>query len=155
MEWVNHSENKLEVKRGFQTEVLLFTMDLKKAKTVKQRDQDIVYGYIKLIQSLFIDVSDNPYYIINQLIQNIILLYSRVFILLFQNWEYFWEIVQFDRFVLFDRFIFCTYELFDRCQTDLCCLTDVKQIYAVWHLWNSQNLSNSHNLSKVLSILKK
>ena len=55
-------------------------MDLKTVKRIGQKDKDIVYGYIKLIQSLFSDIKDNPYYIINQLVQDICLLYFHVFI---------------------------------------------------------------------------
>ena len=45
----------------------------RKLKRVKQTDKDIVYGYIKGMQSLFSE--DNPYYTIVQLIQDLCLLY--------------------------------------------------------------------------------
>ena len=46
---------------------------------VTQREKDIVYGYIKQIQSIF-PFEDNPYYTIVQLIQDLCLLYYRVLI---------------------------------------------------------------------------
>ena len=55
-------------------------MDLKSVKRIRQRDKDIVHGYIKIIQSLFVDMKDNPYYIINQWVQDICLLYFHAFI---------------------------------------------------------------------------
>ena len=55
-------------------------MDLRKVKKIRQRDKDIVYGYIKIAQLLFRDAPDNPYYIINQLIQDLCLLYFHLFI---------------------------------------------------------------------------
>ena len=45
-----------------------------KVKACSQRDKDIVYGYIKIIQSI-LPHEQNSYFIIVQLIQNLILLY--------------------------------------------------------------------------------
>ena len=53
--------------------------DLKQVKRISQREKDIVYGYIKQIQSIF-PYNINPYYIIVQLIQDLCLLYYRVLI---------------------------------------------------------------------------
>ena len=45
-----------------------------KIKSCNQRDKDIVYGYIKRVQTI-LPHEQNPYFIIVQLIQNLILLY--------------------------------------------------------------------------------
>ena len=49
------------------------TIDFKRVKRSSQRDKDVVYGYMKRIQSIFPE--DNPYFIIHQLIQDICLSY--------------------------------------------------------------------------------
>ena len=47
--------------------------DLKQVKQVCQKDKKIVYGYIKMVQAM-LPSEENPYYIIVQLIQDLILL---------------------------------------------------------------------------------
>ena len=47
--------------------------EFKKVKLIRKKDKDIVYGYIKRMQLMFPD--DNPFFIIVQLIQDIVLLY--------------------------------------------------------------------------------
>lgn len=43
---------------------------------IGQKDKDIVFGYIRrLKEELFSDMKDNPYYNIQQFLQNICLLY--------------------------------------------------------------------------------
>ena len=45
-------------------------------KQIRQRDKDIVYGYMKHIQSsLFSHFEENPYFTLIQLIQDLCLLY--------------------------------------------------------------------------------
>ena len=51
-------------------------IQLKQIKKISQRDKDIVYGYIKMIQSIFPE--DIPYFTIVQLIQDLCLLYFSV-----------------------------------------------------------------------------
>ena len=48
-------------------------INFNRTKRIGQRDKDIVYGYMKGIQSILPD--DNPYFIIVQLIQDLCLLY--------------------------------------------------------------------------------
>ena len=48
--------------------------DFQKVKNRNQRDKDIVYGYIKTVQST-LSHQQNPIFIIVRLIQNLILLY--------------------------------------------------------------------------------
>ena len=48
-------------------------IDFKKVAKIRQKDKDIVAGYIKEIQCLF--PTDNPYYIIATLIKHLCLLY--------------------------------------------------------------------------------
>ena len=65
---------------SYQNEVRGLTMaeaDFKQVKSISQREKDIVYGYLKQIQSLLPSES-NSYYTIVQLIQDLILLYSRI-----------------------------------------------------------------------------
>ena len=50
------------------------TFDYKLIKRTSQRDKDIVYGFMKQMQSMFTEI-DNPYYTIVQLIQDLCLLY--------------------------------------------------------------------------------
>ena len=52
--------------------------DLRLVKTIGQREKDTVYGYIKPIQAMF--PLDNPYFTIDQLIQDLCLLYYRTVI---------------------------------------------------------------------------
>ena len=52
--------------------------ELKVVKTIGQKEKDIVYGYIKPIQAMF--PPDNPYFTIDQLIQDLCLLYYRTVI---------------------------------------------------------------------------
>ena len=49
-------------------------IEFQKVKACNQRDKDIVYGYIKMVQSI-LPHEQNSYFIIVQLIQNLILLY--------------------------------------------------------------------------------
>ena len=54
--------------------------DLRKIKRIPQRQRDIVYGYIKEIQStIFPNSNNNPYFNINQLIKDLCLLYLHEF----------------------------------------------------------------------------
>ena len=48
--------------------------EFQRVKYCEQKDKDIVYGYIKTVQSIF-PHTENPYFIIDLLIQNMILLY--------------------------------------------------------------------------------
>ena len=61
--------------------IMLLTnrFDLKKVQKISQREKDIVYGYIKQIQTIF-PWKENSYYIIAQLIQDLCLLYFHTFI---------------------------------------------------------------------------
>ena len=52
--------------------------DLKRVKNINQRNKDIVYGYMKIIQSMFPE--DNSYFTIHQLIQDLCLLYFTILI---------------------------------------------------------------------------
>ena len=54
-------------------------LDLKKAKKVPQTQKDIVYGYIRNLQSIF-PFEQKPYFTIVQLIQDLILLYFHALI---------------------------------------------------------------------------
>ena len=49
-------------------------VEFQRIKHCNQKDKDIVYGYIKTVQSA-LPHTDNPYFIIDGLIQNMILLY--------------------------------------------------------------------------------
>ena len=51
-------------------------IDFKHIRSISQRDKDIVYGYMREMQSFFPD--KNAYFIINRLIQDLTLLYFRV-----------------------------------------------------------------------------
>ena len=54
--------------------------DFRKVKKIPQKQKDIVYGYIKQMQRiLFPNAKDNPYFNINQLIQDMCLLYLHSF----------------------------------------------------------------------------
>ena len=50
--------------------------DLRRVKHIAQKDKDIVYGYMKRMQSMFPD--DMSYYTIGQLIQDLCLLYFHI-----------------------------------------------------------------------------
>lgn len=56
-----------------------YSIDFKRIQTISQREKDIVYGYIKKVQSLF-SSKENSYYIIAQLIQELCLLFYQSFI---------------------------------------------------------------------------
>ena len=56
----------------------LGSADFRNVKSIRQRDKDIVYGYMKRIQLIF--PMNNPYYTINQLIQDLCLLYFHAII---------------------------------------------------------------------------
>ena len=53
-------------------------IDFKAVKRVSQKQKDIVYGYMRRTQSMF--PSDNTYYTIVQLVQDLCLLYFRTII---------------------------------------------------------------------------
>ena len=57
---------------------IMSSVDFKKVRKFGQKDKDIVYGFLKRMQSMF--PTDNPYYIIVQLIQDLILLYFGIVI---------------------------------------------------------------------------
>ena len=57
----------------------LYRFDFQKVHKISQRDKDIVYGYIKQIQTIF-PWKENSYYIIAQLIQDLCLLFFHTLI---------------------------------------------------------------------------
>ena len=54
-------------------------LNLRRVRQISQKEKDTVYGYIKIIQTMF-STDDNPYYTIDQLIQDLILLYFHALI---------------------------------------------------------------------------